>query len=509
VVASAEDVIAAKIVCQLGLAPAETVRKALLTLDAQKESNLDLTVDLLSRGALDKNGRAKVRRYTKLYLSVRRDAVYQGIVERSRLVTKERLDTALSEAEQRKYEPRLGEILVRYGELTLEQDTRLLDEVAATLSREDGRVVESYRAAKFDGVARAITKDRNATLDTGRFTIRKLFRSKESQRLAKLAEVVKRETDKVGPPLTDKPTDRIGPAPEKSGSDRGEFVRVGAYLLLRRLDPGGESELHLARHPKKTAPVALRLFPKDSRGRYERESMAGRVLNEHVLRVHESGEVGDRLFLSLEYVAGETLKALLARESPLEVGRALAIFRQVALALDAVHQAGIVHGNVMSDAVLLGPAKDGVPFVKLAGFHSARPSKGREAQNADDTSLSPTLVSAGTASVVGDLLALGTLLFEILTGQRPKTSGGRLPPKNLVQARAETAQANGTKVGGQIPAALEELVARVISPERADRAATAGQIVKALDEVVKPALCGQPEDAARVGQAFRRIFAGG
>src|SRR5262249_61614001 len=106
-------------------------------------------------------------------------------------------------------EPRVGRILIELGELAQAQDERIVAEVDEVLSREDRRVVDAYRREKFQGVARAITKDRNAQLDSGQFTIKKLFRSKESQRLAKLAEQGRRESG--APPAPHPPANRRQP----------------------------------------------------------------------------------------------------------------------------------------------------------------------------------------------------------------------------------------------------------------------------------------------------------
>lgn len=511
---TADDIIAAKIVCQLKLAPGDVVRDALETIERHpRTKGIDILADLLSRGAIDRAGRTRARKYARLYALVRRDAAYMGIVERMRLVPKERLDEALRRAEAARYEPRLGEILIELGEIAPAQDQRLIDEVRTVLEREDARITEGYVRARFEGVGRAITKDRNALLDTGQFTIKKLFRSKESQRLARLAEAVRAEGDVstgvrsfVDRPA-DRPTDRM-PPPVKvhdgtTDPDLDDGIRkVGGYILIRRLDAGGDSEVHLARHPSQTHPVALRFFPKitrETRRRVESEALAGRIDHENVVRVHDSGEADGVLYVALEHVPGETLRAMLARDGPLEPARALPVFRQVALALDALHGAGILHQNLVPESVLVTAMAGGELRAKLGDFRLAElgapPRPASRARSSDDASTTGGATTPGLPHA--DLHGLGCLLFEMLTAELP------FPP--AAEDDATPRLLGQTRRAREFPPSLEELVARLLTPDARERAPSAGHVVRAIDEVVLPTL-GRRVDPARVGAQFQKIF---
>jgi hypothetical protein len=521
VAVTADDIIAGKIVCQLGLATVDVVRAALSSLDAQPgRGGPDVTVDLVSRGALDRDARTRVRRYVKLYAAVRRDAAYSAVIERQALVPKEKLDEAQRRAEEKRYEPRVGLILIELGELAQAQDERILGEVDEVLTREDRRVVDAYRREKFQGVARAITKDRNANLDSGQFTIKKLFRSKESQRLAKLAEQVRRESG--APPAPDRPTNRLQPFSSEMPTGRvgpppgageatvqvGAFEHVGPYLLLRRLDHGGETQLHLARHPSRAKPVALRLYrlPTLPGGRFDREALACRLEHPNVVRVLEAAEAGSWAYIAHEYVPGETLAALIAREAPLAPERSARILRDVAAGLSALHEGEIVHGALETEAVLMATHTDGRPVARICHFREARLDPRRHPPGSGP--LAVTLASAQITTVVSDLRSLGALLFEMATGEPAPDERSDVAPRSIAETRGAVLRVRGLpSSAGDVPASFEELAARLLSPDPADRPRNAKIVVQALDEIVIPSFT-KGEDRARIGAAFARVFGG-
>src|SRR5687768_12055796 len=145
----------------------------------------------------------------------------------------------------------------------------------------------------------------------------------------------------------------------------------GPYRILSRLGRGGMGEVHEAFDTVRERTVALkRLHPEEQgdpgvRERFRQESrIAARLESPHVVPIHDFGVIDGRMFIDMRLVRGRDLGARITAEGALEAERAIAIVEQVADALDAAHDAGLVHRDVKPSNVLLA-ARD---FVYLADF---------------------------------------------------------------------------------------------------------------------------------------------
>ena len=138
-------------------------------------------------------------------------------------------------------------------------------------------------------------------------------------------------------------------------------VLSGRYRIVSLLGRGGMGEVYRADDLKLGEAVALKFLPEslrrdpDARERLVTETkLARHVSHPNVCRVFDLSESGDRHFLTMEYVDGEDLAALLKRIGHLPRQKAIDIARQLCAGLDAVHEVGILHrdlkpGNVMLD----------------------------------------------------------------------------------------------------------------------------------------------------------------
>jgi serine/threonine protein kinase len=154
----------------------------------------------------------------------------------------------------------------------------------------------------------------------------------------------------------------------------------GRYLLERELGRGGTATVYLARDLKHDRPVALKVLHPDVAAtlgpeRFKREiRVAARLQHPHVLTVLDSGEAvfGDtgrtRLWFTMPFVEGESLRERLTRSGPLPVSEALRIAREVAQALQYAHEHSVVHRDVKPENILL--TRDGNTLV--ADFGIAR-----------------------------------------------------------------------------------------------------------------------------------------
>jgi serine/threonine-protein kinase len=162
--------------------------------------------------------------------------------------------------------------------------------------------------------------------------------------------------------------------------------------------------------------------------------LASSIGHEHIIDITDYGETADgRTFVVMEFLEGESLHALLSREGSLPAPRALAIVRQVASALGAAHEKGVVHRDVKPENVFLTRRGAGErDFVKVVDFGISKAVKPDE-----DAATSPRLTTTGM--VLGtplylspeqargeedldhriDVYALGVVLYETLTGEVP------------------------------------------------------------------------------------------
>jgi serine/threonine-protein kinase len=216
--------------------------------------------------------------------------------------------------------------------------------------------------------------------------------------------------------------------------------RLGRYELLKELGRGAMGVVYQARDPQIDRLVAIKLLSapeapppgrptspgetaadvlREWRERFRREAQAaGRLSHPNVVAIHDVGEDRGQPYLVMEFVEGESLDALLRRRRVLPVDEAVSIGAQVAEALGHAHQHGIIHRDVKPANIML--RADGV--VKVADFGIARLSGADVTQTGrilgSPSYMSPEQVSGLKVDGRSDLFSLGTVLYEMLTGEK-------------------------------------------------------------------------------------------
>ena len=260
------------------------------------------------------------------------------------------------------------------------------------------------------------------------------------------------------------------------------------YRVEEPIARGGMATVHRGHDERLDRVVALKIMhphlamDEDFRRRFGREARsAARLAHRNVVGVFDQGEGDDRIYLAMELVEGETLRARIVRQEQLTVRESLEITAQVLEALIAAHNAGIVHRDIKPENILI----DRSEVVKVADFGLAH-AIGANNSSASASLLgtvayiSPEVVTRGHSDERSDLYSLGVVLFEMLTGRQPFV--GDQPVHIAFQHVHEDIPAPSTLVTG-IPRELDSLVTWAAARTVEHRPASATDLLRAVQEL--------------------------
>jgi eukaryotic-like serine/threonine-protein kinase len=272
----------------------------------------------------------------------------------------------------------------------------------------------------------------------------------------------------------------------------------GRYRLDARIGAGGMSTVYRAFDTTLERLVAIKLMHRDIAGqpdqleRFRREARAVAQLNHpHVVGVIDAGEDGGTPYIVFEHVDGETLKDRIRRHGRLPVAEAIAYAIEIARALGAAHERGIVHRDVKPQNVLV----DGEGTAKVTDFGIARTldqdgltADGRVLGTTDYVSPEQALGHAVTGQ--SDLYSLGIVLFEMLTGDVP-FKGENQVAVAMKHVREELPDVQVLRP--EVASALAAIVDRATAKELDQRYADDRQLIADLEHALAT-------EAARAGQ---------
>jgi ABC-type amino acid transport substrate-binding protein/predicted Ser/Thr protein kinase len=244
-------------------------------------------------------------------------------------------------------------------------------------------------------------------------------------------------------------------------------------------------EVYRAYDTKTDRVVALKLLPphmaadETFQQRFRRESQAAAGLNDpHVVPIHGFGEIDGRLYLDMRLIEGSNLGTILEDNegTPLDPAFSVKMVEQVATALDAAHEAGLIHRDVKPSNILITPRE----FVYLIDFGLARTAGDKGLTTAGSTLgtmsyMAPERFEAGQVDPRSDIYALTCVLYECLTGERP------YPADSLEQQIAGHMTAAVPRPSAIDPKlkAYDEVIAKGMAKKPAKRYQTAGELAAA------------------------------
>ncbi|MEV0293457.1 protein kinase, partial [Nocardia sp. NPDC050710] len=267
-------------------------------------------------------------------------------------------------------------------------------------------------------------------------------------------------------------------------------ARFGRYRLERLLGKGGMGQVWLAHDTDAERRVALKLLPAELaadagyRTRFEREAeLAAALRDPHIVPIHRHGEIDGRLFIEMEFIEGTELAARLAAGGPMDAHAAVEILGQIASALDTAHRAGLVHRDVKPSNILVRPSG----FAYLIDFGIAR-SAGQTAVTATGLAIGTWAYMAperfsGKSDARSDVYSLACVLYECLTGRRPH---GDTDPAQQMHGHLMIDPPRAVTLNPAIPAELDQVIARGMAKNPADRHPSAGAFARAAATALPP-----------------------
>ncbi|MGE0711971.1 MAG: serine/threonine-protein kinase [Planctomycetota bacterium] len=438
------DIVAAKIVHQLGWAPLDALIEALRQLHAdQGGAVVDLLLVLQLGSYLSPEQVTQVRHYTARFQVVFHEAAFLRELERRGVEPSEVVEL-LAIVESSGHERRLAQLLHERGTVDAATIWEIEDVTLRNVRGQDARVVRRYAQQGFARVARPLIPDGTISEDT--FRVSRIFRDRATQAHV-LRAIVQRQ---ITPPEHTKqvPVEELGVyegqetldidmapfrlrGPKAQGDAMQTRTAVAHYRVLECLGSGGMGAVYLADAGVGQI-VAIKVLQakRASAGdlaRFEREAQISSLIDHPgVVRLLEAGRTPDGLcYMVIPPYPGTSLRTLLQRE---EVTQELAfsILEQLADALEAVHQEGVVHRDVKPENVLVLAGSDQVKLVDfgIARFYERGRAEltyvtARGTISGSPAYLAPETIVGEPSHPLADLYSYGVLAYELLTGQPP------------------------------------------------------------------------------------------
>ena len=294
-------------------------------------------------------------------------------------------------------------------------------------------------------------------------------------------------------------------------------TRVAGYKVEALIGRGGMGAVYRAEEEGLGRKVALKVIAPELaqddrfRERFLRESrIAASLDHPHVIPIYQAGDEDGLLFLAMRYVEGTDLARVVAEDGALETRRAVDLLSQVAEALDAAHEKGLVHRDVKPSNVLIAEAAGrehcylgDFGLTKRTGSLSGVSVAGEIVGTLEY--VAPEQITGNPLDERSDVYSLGCVLYECLTGQSPFP---RATDVALLWAHVHEEPTPPSKAKPELPKELDTVLTRALAKEPGRRYRSAGELVAATRSALRlgdaPAA---PRGRSRMGIALAAAVA--
>jgi serine/threonine protein kinase len=265
-------------------------------------------------------------------------------------------------------------------------------------------------------------------------------------------------------------------------------TELAGYRIVRFVDSGGMGSVYEAIQLSLDRRVALKFISQRLgdderfRDRFRHEARSGAAIEHpNILPVYEAGELPDgSLFLALRFVDGPDLRSLLRERGPLPVAETVQIMSQVADALDAAHQRGVIHRDVKPANVLLEAHERGW-HAYLADFGLAKPNEdtGERTQPGELLGtvdyMAPEQINGAPLDRRADVYSFGCMLYRCLTAEPPYERDTRTA---TLMAHLNAPIPVPSERIAELPSPLDVVVARAMEKDPDKRAHSTGALMR-------------------------------
>ncbi len=267
----------------------------------------------------------------------------------------------------------------------------------------------------------------------------------------------------------------------------GEEIK-GRFQVIQFLGKGGMGVIYKVRDKKLNRVVALKILPLElkadekARKRFLREAQAAAQLEHpNICTIYEIYESDDIDFIVMQYIEGRDLRKVLREEGPFPPWKFLNYAKQMASALEAAHQRGIIHRDIKPSNIMITPQGQ----VKILDFGLAKFAGSEDSLTSADVVvgtlayMSPEQCRGEKLSPASDVFSMGIVFYEMLTGKNPfrgEDAGSTFykllhemphPPSKLQP----------------LPSALDPVVMKALAKEPSERFKNGGELLRALQNV--------------------------